>query len=216
MAIFCMKDIISYYNSVIKEFMDKGFIISPSTTNGGYLHVSGYTDLVNPKDKKTIIRVFLTHDNLPIRQTDHCFYCDVMRVVANKYEWNGTYTSKSLWLDYDNITLSTKSFYHIKQNTVYTDSEDELISIYELRKSRNQNKTENDSVKTFKLNQCSADFVDRIMCRVNSIRGFKRATASCITKIIAYRESPYYSNVPKYQGEITVSFNGRHAYIHLD
>lgn len=212
MAIFFMKDIISYYNSVIKEFMDKGFMISPSTNNGGYLHISGYTDLVSPKDKKTIIRVFLTHDTLPIRKK---FYCDVIRVVANKYEWDGTYTNKSLWLDHDNTNLSTKSFYHIKQNVVYTDSEDEFININELRISRKQSKAKNDSVKTFKLNQLSADLVDKIMCRINSIRGFKRATASCITKIIAYRESPYYSNIPKYQVEVTASFNGRSAYIHL-
>lgn len=47
MAIFNIKDIIRQYNSVIKSFMDQGYIISPITMYGGYHYVDGYTDLVN-------------------------------------------------------------------------------------------------------------------------------------------------------------------------
>lgn len=62
MAVISINDITSHYNSVIKSFMEQGYIISPTTVYGGYQYVDGYTDLVNLNDKKSIIRIFVMHE----------------------------------------------------------------------------------------------------------------------------------------------------------
>jgi len=210
MSVISMNSIVCYYNSVIKQFMDDGYVISPVTTNGSYARVNGYTDLVNTRNKKSIIRVFVTND---CRSTDNYYYT-IIKVVARKYEWDGRYFGRNLWSDCGEL-LSEKTFYQVKENQAYADNLDEFDRIRALRRQRRAVCTTNSTKKVVKLNRLSADFVDRIMERINKCHGFKRATASCIDEVYSYRgERGYYSSA-RFRGEVTFSFNNRSGRITL-
>ena len=204
MATVSIKDVVSYYNSVIKSFMDKGYVISPTTMHGGCRGVNGYTDLVNLTDKKTIVRVFLTNEYI----TDDGYYYYMIRVIANKYEWDGKFQCMNLNYDYGEL-FSEKCFYQIKENRAYTETLDELKQIREIRNNRKQSHREvTDTKKSYKINKLSAEFIDSIMERINHIHGFKRATASCIEDIRSYMYEGSQSNT-RFKGEVIFSFNNR-------
>ena len=93
MTVFSVKDIIRHYNSVIKSFMDKCYIISPTTMDRGYQYVDGYADLVNLNDKKSIIRIFVMREYC----SDGHYYdynsykYSIIKIIAKKYEWDGKF-----------------------------------------------------------------------------------------------------------------------------
>ncbi len=215
MAIVSMKNVVDYFNSIVKQYLDDGWKISPTTINGGYCHVKGYTDLVN-STKKKIARVFIANE---IKRIDKIFcedrYCDTIKVLAKEYDWDGKYGSTNLWLDYGK-PFHEKLYYSIKGMKAYADSLDDLKTVNDLRiKRKNDKKLSKNYVKTFKLNRFSADFVDNIMRRINAKRGFKRATASCIDNIVLYKEESYYHDRLRAKGKIEFSYNGKSDSIYL-
>ena len=210
MAVVSIKDVVSYYNSVIKSFMDQGYVISPTTMHGGYRNVNGYTDLVKLTGNKTIVRVFLTNEYI----TDDGYYYYMIRVIANKYEWDGKFQCMNLHYDYGEL-LSEKCFYQIKENCAYTETLDELKQAREIRcKRRASNREEIYPKKSYKINKLSAEFIDSIMERINRLHGFKRATASCIEDVRSYIYEGSQGNT-KFKGEVIFKFNDRGGRISL-
>lgn len=209
MAIVSMKDIIGYYNSVIKSFMDQGYVISPTTMNGGYSRVNGYTDLIKLNDKKTIMRIFVVHDY----SSDCDCYYDIIKIIAKEYEWDGKFSSRNLWLDYGK-SLSEKTFYQLKENRAYADTLEEFKQIKEIRRQRKVFRETPSTKKSYPINKLSADFIDRIMERINRLHGFKRATASCLEEVYSYIDCPYY-NRSRFKGEVIFAFNNKRGRISL-
>ena len=217
MAIISIKDIIRHYNSVIQSFMDQGYIISPTTMYGGYSYVDGYTDLVNLKDKKNFIRIFVM-----------CEYCsdgyyydsnsykyNITKILAKKYEFDGKFKPISARPDCGKL-ISEKCFYQIKENYLYADTLDELKQIREIQRKRKESRRKASEVKSYPINKLSADFIDSIMERINSIRGFKRATASCIESVSSYQcVDRHNSRKAKFSGVVTFNFNNRCGRINL-
>ena len=210
MATVSIKDVVSYYNSVIKSFMDQGYVISPTTMHGGYRNVNGYTDLVKLTGNKSIIRVFLTNEY--ISTGDYYYY--MIRVIAKEYKWNDELSCMNLFYD-DGKLLSEKCFYQIKENRAYTETLNELKQIREIRcKRRSSSCEEIYPKKSYKINKLSAEFIDSIMERINHIHGFKRATASCIEDVRSYMYEGSQGNV-RFKGEVICKFNNRSCRIAL-
>lgn len=204
MATVSIKDVVSYYNSVIKSFMDQGYVISPTTMHGGYRNVNGYTDLVKLTGKKSIIRVFLTNEY--ISTGDYYYY--MIRVIAKEFKLNDELSCMNLFYD-DGKLLSEKCFYQIKENRAYTETLDELKQIREIRHNRRASNLEVANVKkSYKINKLSAEFIDSIMERINRLHGFKRATASCIEDVRSYVYEGSQGNT-KLKGEVIFKFNDR-------
>ena len=211
MATVSIKDVVSYYNSVIKSFMDKGYVISPTTMYGGYRSVYGYTDLVSLTGNKSFVRVFLMQEYCsdgPYYDYGNYHYY-MIRIIAKKYEWDGKIKCMmSSNPDFGKL-LSEKRFYQIKENRAYTETLDELKQISELRSKRKESHREDDNIKkSYKINKLSADFIDSIMERINHLHGFKRATASCIKDVRTYVYKGTQGNT-KFKGEVVFSFNDR-------
>lgn len=210
MAVVSIKDVVSYYNSVIKSFMDQGYVISPTTMYGGYRNVNGYTDLVNLNNKKSILRIFAMHEY--ISEDDYYYY--MIRVIAKEYKWNGEFSCTNLHPDLGEL-LSEKCFYQVKENRAYTETLDELKQIREIRHNRRASNREVANVKkSYKINKLSAEFIDSIMERINRLHGFKRATASCIKDVRSYVYEGSQGNT-KLKGEVIFSFNNRSGRIAL-
>ena len=210
MATVSIKDVVSYYNSVIKSFMDQGYVISPTTMHGGYRDVNGYTDLVKLTGKKSIIRVFLTNEY--ISTGDYYYY--MIRVIAKEFKLNDELSCMNLFYDNGKL-LSEKCFYQIKENRAYTETLDELKQIREIRSKRRASCRETtDAKKSYKINKLSAEFIDSIMERINRLHGFKRATASCIEDVRSYIYEGSQGDT-KFKGEVICKFNDRSCRIAL-
>ena len=218
MAIFNIKDIISQYNSVIKSFMDQGYIISPITMYGGYHYVDGYTDLVNLNDKKSFIRIFVMHEYC----SDGSYYdpksfkYSITKILAKKYEFDGKFKHISARPDCGKL-ISEKCFYQIKENYLYADTLDDVKQIREIQCKRKESRREvSDTKKSYPINKVSAEFIDSIMERINSIRGFKRATASCIESVCSYQCVDHQNSAKaKFSGVVTFKFNNKCGRISL-
>ena len=141
MAIISIKDIIRQYNSVIKSFMDQGYIISPTTMYGGYPYVDGYTDLVNLKDKKNLIRIFVMREYC----SDGSYYdpksfkYSITKILAKKYDFDGKFEPMGARHDCGKL-ISEKSFYQIKENYLYADTLDYLKQIREIQRKRKESR----------------------------------------------------------------------------
>ena len=217
MAIISIKDIISQYNSVIKSFMDQGYIISPTTMYGGYNYVDGYTDLVNLKDKKNFIRIFVMREYC----SDGCYYDSksykyaITKILAKKYEWDSKFKPISARPDCGKL-ISEKCFYQIKENYLYADTLEELKQIREIQRKRKESRHKASEVKSYPINKLPAEFIDIIMERINSIRGFKCATASCIESVRSYQcVDRQNSNKAKFSGVVEFNFNNKCGRINL-
>ena len=217
MAIISIKDIIRHYNSVIKSFIDQGYIISPTTMYGGYHYVDGYTDLVNLNDKKSIIRIFVMREYC----SDESYYdsnsykSSITKIMAKKYEFDGKFKPISARPDCGKL-ISEKCFYQIKENYLYVDTLDDLKQIREIQHKRKESRRKASNVKSYPINKLSADFIDSIMERINSIRGFKRATASCIESVCSYQCVDRQNSAKvKFSGVVTFKFNNKCGRINL-
>lgn len=218
MAIFSIKDIIRYYNSVIKSFMDQGYIISPTTMYGGYHYVDGYTDLVNLNDKKNFIRIFVMREYY----SDGSYYdsksfkYSITKILAKKYDFDGKFKPISARPDCGKL-ISEKCFYQIKENYLYADTLDDLKQIREIQRKRKESRRKvSDTKKSYPINKLSAEFIDSIMERINSIYGFKHATASCIESVCSYQCADRQNKAKaKFSGVVTFKFNNRCGRINL-
>lgn len=210
MAVVNIKGIISHYNSVIKSFMDQGYIISPTTVYGGYHYADGYTDLINLNDKKSIVRIFVMHEYCldGSNYDSNSYNYSIIKIIAKKYEWDGKFKSMNCRPELGNI-LSERSFYQIKENYLYVDTLYELKQIREIQRKRKASRRKiPNTKKSYPLNKLSAEFIDSIMKRINSTDGFKLATASCIESVCSYRCVDRRNNT-RFKGEVTFKFNNR-------
>ena len=204
MAVVSIKDVVSYYNSVIKSFTDQGYVISPTTMYGGYRNVNGYTDLVSLNNKKNILRIFSMHEYISCG--DYYYY--MIRVIAKEYKWDGEFSCMNLHPELGKL-LSEKCFYQIKENRAFTETLDELKQIREIRGKRRVSSREvTDAKKSYKINKLSAEFIDSIMERINRLHGFKRATASCIKDVRSYVYEGSQGDT-RFKGEVICKFNDR-------
>lgn len=208
MTIVTVNDLNRLFNQTVVDIMAKGYIISQFTNDGSYSNTEGHLDMIKPNDKSHIIRVWIVTG---IEDTDYRVYhhVDTIAIRVSKYTrkngFDGRCCSQTLWPDRGDV-LSERKFYQIcdrsehKGRMVYTDNLDDAIKILNMRWdrycSRDSNDNKNNYYHSIEISKLPASFIDNIMHRINSMRGFKRATASCITKVIVGKD---------YSGKITAN-----------
>ena len=80
------------------------------------------------------------------------------------------------------LTIYERTFYIVKKDKAYCDSIEELDAINNLRNSRRKCTVAN-SNREIALDRIPSNLIDRFMYRINAIKGFKRANASCIKSV---------------------------------
>ena len=212
------------YSDVITDYLNKGYVISPFTIGDGFSSgktvsfkpfssVKTFLDLVNPKEKNVIYRAWL--------KTAYSKDLELLKIEVRKY--NRKVFCGTLRPDEGDI-VNEKSFFVVSEKGVYTDSEDEITRINKCRSDRRalQESLERLSLKNdrhLEVDKLPADFIDNIMVRINRVRGFKHANATCIKTVTLYKESRYdwinRKQVNKLEARVFFSYNGKTATIYL-
>jgi len=202
------------YSDFIKDYLNKGYVISPLNIGNSFSSAVTYLDLINPKEKNMTYRVWLKNTY----SKGH----DFLKIEVRQYDkkiYRGT-----LWPD-EGTVVNEKSFFIIsKKKDVYTDDEDEVARINKCRSDRRtlHESLENLSYKNgrrLRIDKLPADFIDNIMARINRVRGFKRANATCINAVVLYKESQYDwrrdERVYRLKAQVSFSYNNKTANIYL-
>lgn len=203
------------YSDFIKDYLNKGYVISPLTIGNSFSGAKTFFDLINPKEKGMTYRVWLkdTYD------TSHSF----LKIEVRKYDRKNY--PRTLWPDEGDI-VNEKSFFVISEKGVYTDDENEIAQINKCRSDRRAVRESLDNLpyasnrgRRLKIDKLSADFIDNIMARINRVRGFKRANATCIKAVVLYKESQYDwildKRVYRLKAQVSFSYNNKTANIYL-
>lgn len=237
MAILTKIDVEKQYTKIVSDLITAGYIIKPTLSNGTQSNQS--ITLTDPKNNSTVIRVYWLEDREDI--TYHTYAVDKQQdfIVLNhkscvktvsikiaKFDKSNGYDkaisdyNQTLWLSRGNFTYE-KKFYAIskrkKDQYFYTDDVNEaskITSIRVARCKRKQCKSFSDP-RDIALCRLPANTVDSLMMRVNSIRGFKKANASCIKKINMYKLFGAYSKREILRCDVTVEYNGKKEIIYL-
>ena len=217
MAIITVNDLNNLTNKIVVDFMGKGYVLSNFTHGGGYTSTEFHLDMIKPNDKSHIIRIWMINSHADI---EHRIYSHIntAAVRVSKYTRKDGYDgnshkSQTLWADRGEV-INEHKFYQIcegKNGNVYTDNLDEDIKVinmqFDRRRSHVSKRGYSHSVEICKL---PSSFIDGIMRRINTIRGFKRATASCLTKVIVGKD---YGG--KMAADVYFSQNGKGGIIKL-
>ena len=219
MAIITISGINDVINKIVADLIVKGYVISNFTHGGSYSNTEGHLDMIKPNDKSHIIRIWVV---TKVCDIDDKFYrhIDTAAIRISKYTrkdgFDGKCHSQTLWPNNGEL-LSESIFYRVCDRSeirgckVYTDNLDEAKKILKMQRDRSRSHVNKDYYShSVEISKLPASFIDHIMNRINSIRGFKRATASCITKVIVGKD---YGG--KMAADVYYSQNGKDGIIKL-
>lgn len=205
MAIVTVKDLSNQFSATVNEYLNKGYMISPITHGGSYSSEQGHVDLVNPKDRKSIIRVWLLEGYEPVDPNKSSWNTiPTLSITVKEYDWNGRWNSQTLWPNCG-LTISDKVYYEVYDKKCYSDSKDEVVTFRHLNYTRCEaREIKSDDYRNIDVSKVPGKFITSIMDRIRSIRGFKRANSNCITKISLQR-----SFTGKLKAYISYSYNNK-------
>lgn len=217
MTIVSSADINRCYTETIMGYLRDGYVLSPMTTGGSYSNTVCHTDLYNPNEKDKLIRVWMMDKTEGVSDEDR--FVETLTVCAKKYSFNCTVPMKhqTLWPDSESAEVvgKTYKFYLIsdkKGHYTYTDNKEELRACRQLNWERYKNRSVySPDNRIVPLDKLTPKFVDGIMSRVNSTRGYKRATSSCITEVKVWRED----GAGRMRAMVRISYNNKSDCIFL-
>lgn len=212
MSVITTKEVAAKYNEVISDLMSKGYIISPFTENGSYSNTASHIDMIKLNDTSHILRVWMVDETVKIGDK---FWqrLDVNGIRVKKYvigkQWNGKIScEQSMWPN-GGDTIYEKLYYMFKSyddRKIFSDDLDEATNLHNMSFNRCMNKPVDNPFNYGRLiakEKLPAAFIDGIMKRINSNRGFKRATASCIESVQLYK----FDN--KLKADVRYNYNGK-------
>lgn len=209
----------SHFNKIIAEYLNKGFELSPFTHDGTFSDVDTYMDIKDPKDKNHVYRVWVIKGRTKLYNSPRYAYSDTATIRVKKYVYNKQW--QTMWPN-DGETISEKVFYVVESGKVYTDSLEEACEIHRKQRERYSRKqiipfTDEDYRHSLPIDKLPESFIDSIMAKINQVRGFKRASASCIKNVILYKDRIYLRNGYRYDLKAAVyyEFNGKSGRIYL-
>lgn len=208
MTVVTEKHVAKAFSSTVTDFISKGYIISPFTTDGSYNGTKAYVDLFKPNDNSHIIRVWMVDEYNRVGQS-WLRHINTVGVRVKKYTiggyngYNGNIGEGQYLLPSSGELVYENLFYMFKtckshnrtQYNVYATSYEEAATLSDLsykRLTESPIKNEN-RYRKIPLSKLSPKFIDLIMDRINSVRGFKRANATCITNVEMFK---------RYQGKL--------------
>lgn len=216
MSVYTTKDIINEFNSVVKRFMNDGYILSPFTVGGIYGNTTSYVDMINENDKDNILRIWLIEDRKNINDKYYT-YLQVAGVSVKKYKVDEDFSKKqSLWPEGGELVYERLFYMFKEQRThsnkfikLYVDSIEEAVKYINIGINRySSNQLKNKQPRLIAIDKLPSKFVDHVMKKINAIRGFKRANALCITKVV-FGKNDYNELMAK----VDYSFNNKQGYL---
>lgn len=217
------------YSDLISDYLSKGYTASPTIVNncrrGTSTSCLASIELVNPKIKDNVIRIFVDKKDDEMAHVGSMHeYVQYIRVYVKQYNYTNEdrKNNRTLWHDEGDLVFD-KKYYCIPNSNAYTETLDEIASIYMIRENRIKQKRESklkeNVFKWINLSDLKPETIDSIMARVNRMHGFKAATASCIQKIGIRNISVYNYNlrreVPRVESLIYVNYKSKETTICL-
>ena len=202
MSVVTEKYVAKAFSSAVTDFISKGYIISPFTTDGSFNNTKTYVDLFNPNDNSHIIRVWMIDEYNRVGKS-WLRHINTVGVRAKRYtigNYNGYSGSigegqyllpTSGELVYENLfyMFKTCKSHNRSQYNVYATSYDEALALSDISYKRmTESPVKNDNrYRKVSLSKLSPKFIDLIMDRINSVKGFKRAKSTCITNVEMFK-----------------------------
>jgi hypothetical protein len=216
------KDIDNTYNDLISDYFKNGYIASPTIVNncrrGTSTSCLASIELVNPKIKDKVIRIFVDRDDEMAHVGSMHEYVRYTLIYVKQYNYTkeDRKNNRTLWHD-EGEMLFSKKYYHIPNSNAYTETLEEISAIYTIRENRikqqRESKLKKNVFKWINLSDLKPETIDSIMARINRMHGFKAATASCIQKIGIRNISVYNYNlrreVPRVESLIYVDYKSK-------
>lgn len=203
-------DIQIWYTKQVADFLNKGYYILASSNATRY-DTCASVDLMRTDHPNEMYRVRFNYFRDYIF-SEYCVSIETIKYAVSNY------------LEaYNPTTVSVKKFYSINSlknpyiyKCFFIDSED-LGSITAKREHRKDNKLyihHGTEVHNYKLNKFSNKFIDSLMERINKVRGFKNATASCVDNIKVTRQLST-ANTYAYQVRVDFSYKDKNSSIYM-
>ena len=198
MSILNNKGINKLFSSVVSKYINSGYVISPFTECDFGRVVKSVT-LVN---KSKAICVSLRNDSSfkhEYTQRDG----SIKNVSIEKYSlseisgkirpYNGYLCTERFYSD---ETVNETVLYRYKKN-VFCESIQDLESIMSKKFERECNNTVVSNYKDINVNSLPSTFVKKVLPKIQSVRGFRKATEHCITGVTLakYPKRGIYANV---------------------
>ena len=216
------------YSDLISDYIKKGYIVTPTIVDryrrGTNTGCANSIELINPKIKNKVIRIFVDRDDEMAHVGSMHTYVTYMHIYAKQYNYTSKdrKNNKTLWHDEGDLVFD-KKYYCIPNSNAYTETLDEIAMIYMIRENRakqhRESKLKENVFKWINLSDLKPETIDSIMARINRMHGFKAATASCIQKIGIRNISVYNYNlrreVPRVESLIYVNYKSKETTIYL-
>ena len=204
-------DIQMCYTKQVADFLNKGYYISSSTNPCRYDRLAS-VDLMHPDRPNEMYRVRSNYFR-DYMFNEYCFSIEVVKCTISKY------------LEAcDPTTVSVKKFYTINSLKIpyihkcfFIDSED-LESVIAKRRQRADLKPylhSDTEVHDYKLNKFSNKFIDSLMEKINKVRGFKNATASCVDNIKVTHQLSRSGSCYSYHVRVDFSYKDKSSSIYM-
>ena len=139
MAIVTMKEINAQFNAIVSDYLSKGWVLSPFTSGGSYSDEFGHVDLLHPKRKLTVTRIWLMKDHFTYKHDGEKgrLWNSIPTLVINarEYIWDRSYTHHTLWPNYGTSVLE-KTFYEVRSNKCYSDNPEDVVKFNSINYKR--------------------------------------------------------------------------------
>lgn len=187
MAIVTMKEINAQFNTIISDYLSKGWVLSPFTSGGSYSNEFGHIDLINPKRKSTVTRIWLMkgHYSLEDAKDNGRYWNSIPTLVINAREciWDQSYTHHTLWPDCG-VSVLEKTFYEVRSNKCYSDNPEDVVKFNSINYKRYiARQVESNDYKVIDISKLPRNFIISVMDKITSRKGFKRARIENIKKV---------------------------------
>lgn len=217
MAFYTYQQIEGKLTEIINHYFSDGYKVSLRTAFGSYYKISFFMDFT--KSSKPIpdefIRIWYKDEY------DYDLPCKRLTITAEKFVTR----NNSIGYHYpgEGTIIEQYMFYCVKEPvdcrkpSVFVDSLNEFKSVKDKKDKRRAIKKEDTSVcKSIALESLSNDTIDHIMHRINSRRGFSKATSLCISSItFSFDRENNPNDHIAYRAKIDFSYNGRYDTIYL-
>ena len=187
MTIHTEKDLDKLFTESVSAYLNRGYIFYAG------LFGPAFVKLYNPSTKE-LIKIQLYKSDFFDRNRGRSIFTTVLSVKQE-------YACRSC------LTLYERTFYVVEKDRAYCDSIEELDAINDLRNARRKRISDN-STRKIALDKIPSNLIDRFMYRINAIKGFKRANASCIKSVSLGKVKQFLTDNPRLRVFITFEYKG--------
>lgn len=229
MAIVTANELNTKFSNIVNDYISKGYNVRPLDTD--------QVILIKPNHKNGrdyVYGVLLETDDVTLADNGN-IRATVANITVKKYSCirNEYLLLSSEVYSNDNIVFSatyyripTNRSYiydsHIRVDSVYTDDIKEYEAMYNLHTARyrdHHNGFNDDRLaypcRYINKKSLTSKFIDNIMCRINNIKGFKRAHADCIDSIMLHNCGLNDINHKMY-AEVNIKFNNKQLVLNIN